>query len=195
MTRWQTLLPALWAPTGAHPHPAPVFGASGACRRGPSGSSGPSPGAAPALSPTGQNRRAQLPPPRQLHRAPLPTCRLPAPGLLSEEQRSPPGPTWASRSRGTSGEGSLDFREPGFVSSGKTRGHRNDRCDREFTLMDSQTGGPPPSGGARGSISGRGCAQGAHWIPRKEGGRHRTGPCGCSGCGRRAVPGVRYLPG
>lgn len=139
MTRWQTLLPksALWAPTGARPHPAPMFGASGACRRGPSGGSGPSPGAAPALSPTGQNRCAQLPPPRQLHRAPLPTCRLPAPGLLSEEQQSPPGPTWASRSRGTSGEGSLDFREPGFVSSGKTRGHRNDRCDREFTLMDS----------------------------------------------------------
>lgn len=135
MTRWQTLLPksALWAPTGARPHPAPVFGASGACRRGPSGGSGPSPGAAPALSPTGQNPCAQLLPPRQLHRALLPTCRLPAPGLLSEEQRSPPGPTWASRSRGTSGEGSLDFREPGFVSSGKTRGHRNDRYDREFT--------------------------------------------------------------
>lgn len=54
---------------------------------------------------------------------------------------------------------------------------------------------PPPSGGARGSTWGRGCAQSAHWIPRKEGGRLRTGPCGCSGCGRRAVPGVRYLPG
>lgn len=125
------------------------------------------------------------PPAGSLHRACSPRS--------SGAHRGPPGPPGAGARQG---KVPLDFREPGFVSSGKTRGHRNDRCDREFTLMNSHRREARHPLGALGEAPwGRGCAQSAHWIPRKEGGRLRTGPCGCSGCGRRAVPGVRYLPG
>lgn len=120
------------------------------------------------------------PPAGSLHRACSPRS--------SGAHRGPPGPP---------GAGARQGKVP-LISGSLGSFHQVKHVDTEMTVATGNSHSwtpPPPSGGARGSTWGRGCAQSAHWIPRKEGGRLRTGPCGCSGCGRRAVPGVRYLPG